>query len=56
VFVVAKENSSSIILNTFDLVLNEQSSAQFLVLEKSDAAPTGYKTTLFNQSSEQGAE
>lgn len=53
VFVVAKDNGSSIILNTFELILNEQSKEQFLVLETSDNSTTGYKTTLFTQIPEQ---
>jgi hypothetical protein len=49
VFIVAQDNGSSIILNSFELILNEESTEQFLVLETSDASPTGYKTTLFSQ-------
>ena len=53
VFVIAQDNGSSIILNTFELILNEQSKEQFLVLESSDSSPTGYKTTMFKQTPEQ---
>ncbi|KGJ97570.1 hypothetical protein [Colwellia psychrerythraea] len=53
VFVVAQDNGSSIILNTFELVLDEQSSEQFLVLESSNTSATGYKTTMFNQTPQQ---
>ncbi|TYK66682.1 DUF4397 domain-containing protein [Colwellia echini] len=49
VFVVAKKNGSSIILNTFDLILDEDSTEQFLVLENDENAPTGFKTTMFSQ-------
>jgi len=56
VFIVAKDNGSSIILNSFELTLNEQSKEQFLVLETSNSSPTGYKTTMFNQVPEQIAE
>lgn len=49
VFVVAKENNTSIILNTFDLTLDEESTDQFLVLEIDENSATGYKTTLFGQ-------
>jgi len=49
VFVVAEDNGSAIILNSFELNLDEQSTAQFLVLESSDKSPTGYKSTLFSQ-------
>lgn len=52
VFVVAQNNGSTIILNTFELVVDEDSREQFLVLETSNDAPTGYKTTLFDQIAE----
>jgi hypothetical protein len=53
VFVVATDNGSDIILNSFELILNEQSTEQFLVLESSENSPTGYKTTMFSQISVQ---
>ncbi len=53
VFVIANNNGSSIILNSFELIINEQSNEQFLVLESSETSPTGYKTTLFSQTPEQ---
>lgn len=56
VFIIAEENGSSIILNTFELTLDEYSKEQYLVLENSELSPTGYKTTLFNQVSEQTLE
>jgi len=49
VFVVARENSSDMILNSFELVLNEQSNNQFLVLELDENTPTGYRATLVDQ-------
>jgi hypothetical protein len=56
VFVVANDNGSAIILNSFELILDEQSNEQFLILEKSEDSPTGYKTTMFAQAPETGAE
>ncbi len=56
VFVVAIDNGSSIILNSFELILDEQSKEQFLVLETSENSPTGYKTTMFTQTAEQETE
>jgi hypothetical protein len=49
VYVVAKDNSSEIILNAFELVLDEESKEQFMVVEVDDTAPTGYKVSLFDQ-------
>ena len=56
VFVVAEDNGSSIILNSFELVLNELSKEQFLILETSEGSATGYKTTMFTQTSAQESE
>ncbi|PKI16405.1 DUF4397 domain-containing protein [Colwellia sp. 12G3] len=56
VFVVAKDNGSSIILNSFELILNEESNEQYLILETSKNSPTGYKTTMFPQTPEQQQE
>ena len=56
VFVVAKDNGSSIILNSFELILNEQSNEQFLIRETSENSPTGYKTTMFTQTPAQDQE
>lgn len=53
VFVVAKNHDTSIILNSFELILNEDSNEQFLVLETSDNSPTGYKATMITQTSVQ---
>jgi len=49
VFVLADDNGSVIILNSFELILDEESTEQFLVLEVDNNAPTGYKTTIFSQ-------
>jgi hypothetical protein len=49
VYAVAIDNSSSIILNTFELILDETSNEQFLVIETDDTQPTGYKVNLFDQ-------
>lgn len=49
VFVIAQENGSRIILNSFELILDEQSTEQFLVLEVSEASATGYKASLIDQ-------
>jgi hypothetical protein len=53
VFVVAEDNGSSTILNSFELILNEQSTEQFLILETNESSATGYKTTMFTQASAQ---
>jgi len=49
VYVVAKDNSSDIILNAFELTLDEESNEQFMVVEVDEASPTGYKVSLFDQ-------
>jgi len=49
VFAVAIDNSSRIILNSFELILDETSNEQFLVVETDDTQPTGYKVSLFDQ-------
>jgi len=49
VYVVAKDNSSDIILNAFELTLDEESNEQFMVVEVDKASPTGYKVSLFDQ-------
>jgi hypothetical protein len=49
VYVVAKDNSSEIILNAFELILDEESKEQFMVVEVDNTAPTGYKVSLFDQ-------
>lgn len=52
VYVVAKQNSSDVILTSFELILDENSTDQFLVMEKSDLSPTGYKASLLTQSND----
>ncbi|WDE07306.1 hypothetical protein SG34_010660 [Thalassomonas viridans] len=52
VFAVAQENSSDIILTTLDLVLDESSKEQFIVIEVDENSPTGYKMEIFNQNAE----
>ncbi|MCL1079950.1 hypothetical protein D5R81_18080 [Parashewanella spongiae] len=49
VFVVAKQNSSDIVLSNFELILDEQSKEQFFVLEADMDSPTGYKVSTSNQ-------
>ena len=49
VFVIAQENGSRIILNSFELLLDEQSTEQFLVLEVNETSATGYKASLIDQ-------
>jgi len=49
VYAVAVDNSSRIILNSFELILDEASNEQFLVVETDDTQPTGYKVNLFDQ-------
>ncbi|MDG1752214.1 MAG: hypothetical protein P8I03_11205 [Thalassotalea sp.] len=52
VYVVAQENSSNIILDSFELILDEDSTDQFIVIENSQTSGTGYKANLFSRSSE----
>jgi hypothetical protein len=49
VYVVAKDNSSDIILNAFELILDEESNEQFMIVEVDDTQPTGYKVSLIDQ-------
>jgi len=49
VFVTAEDNGSTIILNTFELILDENSKEQYLILEVDESTPTGYKTTMLTQ-------
>jgi len=49
VYVVAKNNSSDIILNAFELTLDEESNEQFMIVEVDETSPTGYKVSLFDQ-------
>ncbi|GAA6204905.1 hypothetical protein [Thalassotalea sp. SU-HH00458] len=52
VYVVAKENSSNIILDSFELVLDEESTDQFIVIENDLTSGTGYKANMFSRSSD----
>ena len=52
VYVVAQENSSNIILDSFELILDEDSTDQFIVIENNQTSGTGYKANLFSRSSE----
>ncbi len=49
VFAVAQENSSDIILSTFELTLDESSNGLFLIIEQDDFSATGYKVSLAEQ-------
>ena len=49
VFAVARENSSEIILSSFELVLDESSNGQFIIIEQDKYSPTGYKTSIVDQ-------
>lgn len=49
VYVVAKDNSSDVILTSFALTLNDTSVDQFLVIENSETSASGYKATMFDQ-------
>ena len=52
VFAVATVDSSEVILGVKELVLNEESQGQFLILEKDEADVSGYKMTFSSQSVE----
>jgi hypothetical protein len=49
VYVVATDNSSNIILKAFELILDEESNEQFMIVEVDETQPTGYKVSLFDQ-------
>ena len=49
VYVIGREDSSDIILASTELVLNEESKDQFMILETDINSPTGYKITLSAQ-------
>jgi hypothetical protein len=49
VYVIGNDGTSDIVFNTFELILNESSKDQFLILEKDIYATTGYKVTLTDQ-------
>ena len=52
VYVIGKLDTSNIILSTTELVLNEDSKDQFILLEKDENSATGYKVTFANQSAD----
>ena len=52
VFVIGKLNSSDLILANQELVLDQESKAQFIILEKDAQTGTGYKMTFANQTEE----
>ncbi|XPF92590.1 hypothetical protein ACM9HF_11125 [Colwellia sp. RE-S-Sl-9] len=49
VYVVAQDDTSELILTSFEVVLNEDSKPQFLVLENDDSTPSGYRATFAEQ-------
>ncbi|MGJ8692649.1 MAG: hypothetical protein ACSHW0_09220 [Thalassotalea sp.] len=48
-YVVAKSGSSDIILNSFELTLNEESTEQFMILQTDETAPSGYRVSISAQ-------
>jgi hypothetical protein len=52
IFIVANENSSELILANDTLTLAEDSKDLFLIIEKSEDSPTGYKMQISNQNDE----
>ncbi len=49
IYVIGKLDSSDIILSVSELILNEESSDQFIILEKDIDSATGYQATLSPQ-------
>ncbi|WP_083690031.1 hypothetical protein [Colwellia sp. UCD-KL20] len=49
VYVVAQDGTSELVLTTFEVVLNEESPPQFMVLENDDSTASGYRVTLAEQ-------
>ncbi|WDE10101.1 hypothetical protein [Thalassomonas haliotis] len=49
VFAVAQEDSSEIILTSFEFVLDESSTEQFMIIEIDENSPTGYKVEVVEQ-------
>ncbi|WP_448247910.1 hypothetical protein [Thalassotalea agariperforans] len=49
VYVVAEDNSSEIILHSFELILDEASNAQYLILQDDDSTASGYRISLADQ-------
>ncbi|MDO7084240.1 hypothetical protein WNY51_10315 [Pseudocolwellia sp. AS88] len=49
VYVVAQDDSSELILTSFELILDEDSVPQYIILENDDSTATGYRATLADQ-------
>lgn len=49
VYVVAEDNSSELILTTFEVVLGEESTSQYIILENDDLSASGYRATVVEQ-------
>lgn len=49
VYAVAKQESSDVILSSFELILDESSTEQFVIIETDDESPTGFSIELINQ-------
>lgn len=49
VYVVAQDDSSELILTSFQLTLDEESIPQYIILENDDSTATGYRATLADQ-------
>lgn len=52
IYVIGRLDSSDIILSTTELVLTEDSTDQFIILEKDSDSDSGYRTTLLPQISD----
>ena len=52
VYVVATIDSTDVILDTYYLVLDEDSKDQFLIFAADHTAPSGYKMSFVNQASD----
>jgi len=50
VYVIGRLDSSDLILSSSELILNEDSKDQFVILEKNLNSATGYKMSFANQS------
>ncbi|WP_426359685.1 hypothetical protein ACPUVO_05520 [Pseudocolwellia sp. HL-MZ19] len=49
VYVVAQDDSSELILTSFELTLDEDSIPQYIILENDESTATGYRATLAEQ-------
>ena len=52
VYIIGRLDTSDIVLTSTELILDEESKSQFIILEKNADAATGYKATFANQTSE----